>query len=158
MSGNGVWRTGVNYNPFLVASGSTDSYHTGPASAYAGSYYAYCETSFPNYPKKPFDLQTHELPGRIGLVSFSYMAFGSSIGNMSLQGSMDEITWTTFWSKAENFGQSWSLASVSVPNEMYVRFYYTSGETYRGDFALDAITITLNPEPTPSPTLSATPT
>ena len=105
VSGDGRWQTGVNYNAFVVQSGSTSSggtgYATGPAAAYDGSYYAYCETSGPNHPGVGFDLQTEEFSTPISSISFSYLQYGycndgandphcdstSTLGTMYVQGS-----------------------------------------------------------------------
>ena len=87
VSGDGIWQTGVNYKAFVVRSGGTSSYSTGPSSAYAGSYYAYCETSSPNNPAANFALQTTEFSDGISSVAFHYNAYGATIGTVSLQGS-----------------------------------------------------------------------
>merc|ERR1711904_711160 len=74
VSGDGVWQTGVTYNSFVVKYGSTSSSRTGPYAAYSGSYYAYCETTSPNYPGAYFDLQTTEFSSGISSITFYYMA------------------------------------------------------------------------------------
>ena len=99
VSGDGLWQTGVNFKAFVVRSGSPSSSNTGPSSAYSGSYYAYCETTSPNFPGTSFDLQTNKLNGSITHLEFYYNAYGATIGTMSLQGSIDSLSWSTLWTK-----------------------------------------------------------
>ena len=159
VSGDGVWRTGVNYNAFVARSGSTDSGSTGPPSAYVGSYYVYCETSSPNRPGAYFDLQTYQISEGVSSVSFSYMAYGSCIGTMYLQGSTDSSSWSILWTKSGNLGQTWSSASVSPGgSHTYLRFLYIGGSSYTGDFALDFVSINAPTAlPTALPSSSPTP-
>ncbi|MEM8907175.1 MAG: T9SS type A sorting domain-containing protein [Bacteroidota bacterium] len=130
-------------------SGSTPSSSTGPSSAYEGSYYMHIEASFPNYPSKVgnlvsncFDLTNAPDPE----ISFAYHMYGSNMGTLRLQVSTnDGASWVTLWSRSGNVGTTWqthtqSLASyTNVPIQL--RFNGTTGSSYRGDMAIDAVNV-----------------
>ena len=84
------------------------------------------------------------------------------MGNVYLQGSTDGSTWTMVWAKSGNVGNSWGYKYIGVGGSYtYLRFYYTGGSSWTGDFALDAITITYYeiksvPCPTAYPTTEPT--
>ena len=150
---------------FERMSGSTPSSYTGPSSAYAGSYYVYCEASN-NYPGFGFIMQ-RDLGDNVALsVSFHYHMYGSTMGTVWLQGSNDGgSTYTNMWSKSGNLGNSWQGADVSVgtAGTQWLRFVYLSGSGYYGDFALDEVEVVVNapslqPTLSPAPTTSAVPT
>ena len=130
VSGDGVWATGViqGTSPMSVISGSTPSgsYYTGPASAYSGNYYIYCETSLPNFPTHTFSLQSREFISGISSVIFFYHAYGNSIGTMELRESLDGSQWSTIWTKTGNHGQVWQGAQISTSSSA-VKWYVDEG-------------------------------
>ena len=78
----------------------------------------------------------------VGLVSFQYSMYGYYMGAVLLQGSDDGgSTYTTLWSKTGNQGSGWFGATVSISSgyPQWLRFQYTAGSSYRGDFALDYV-------------------
>lgn len=149
---------------FERKSGSTGSGSTGPSSAYDGSYYIYAETSGPNKPAVEFDL-CRTFDEDVRRVSFQYHMYGSTIGDVVLQGSDDGgSTYTTLWSKSGNLGDSWYGATVNIGTKgsQDLKFVYVSGSSVTGDFALDAVEVVMgwepSPLPTPAPTVSQFPT
>ena len=149
---------------FERKSGSTGSGSTGPSSAFDGSYYIYAETSGPNKPAVEFDL-CRTFNEDVRRVSFQYHMYGSTIGNVVLQGSDDGgSTYTTLWSKSGNLGDSWYGATVNIGTKgsQDLKFVYVSGSSVTGDFALDAVEVVMgwepSPLPTPAPTVSQFPT
>ena len=88
VSGDGLWRTGVSYKAWSVHSGSTPSLWTGPRTAAVGSYYAYCETSWPNYRADPvpyFDLSTRYISEGVRDITFYYMMYGEYVGPLQVE-------------------------------------------------------------------------
>ena len=142
VSGDGLWQTGVNGTAFQVGKGSTFTRSTGPSSASHGSYYAYVEATG-NKGGKAFDLQTYDV-GDISAITFTYHMYGETIGTVSLQGSRDSSTWTSLWTKSGNLGDMWSYAKVTVGAKKdyhFLRFYYVTGDSFTGDFALDNVLV-----------------
>lgn len=147
-TGLGAWTnaTSDDFN-WTRGSGSTPSSSTGPSSAQAGSYYIYVEASRPNYPSKNtilngpcLDLRNVSSP----TMSFNYHMYGSSIGDVKLQVSTNGTSWTTVWQKSGDQGNAWRSASVSLnsytsASNLRIRFNATTGNSYRGDIALDNI-------------------
>ena len=141
-SGFEGWTTST----FLRHKGGTATPHTGPSSAYDGSYYVYAETSEPNAPGVEFSM--HRNFGQdVASVSFYYSMYGATMGTALLQGSDDGgSTYTTLWSKSGSSNPasmyaSWHGAHGSMFGDGFqlLRFVYTSGSSNTGDFALDYI-------------------
>lgn len=147
----GSWtqNTGDDFN-WTVKSGSTASSSTGPSSANEGSYYVYMESSAPNYSTKNailtspcFNLGSISNPQ----ISFDYHLYGSSsMGVLNLQVSTDGTSWTTLWSKSGNQGNAWvsesvDLSAYSSSSAIKLRFNGTTGTTWQGDMAIDAVSI-----------------
>ena len=154
----GSFESGYSSNAWLRISGSTASYNTGPGAAYSGSYYAYTETSSPNYPNIDFDLTSHVFDREIDQISFHYMMFGATANEFYIQVSSDRTSWTTIWSKVGNLGAAWRSVSISIQAVCALRFYYYGGTSYTGDVAIDDLVIAFSPAPTTDPTVSFLPT
>ena len=102
--------------------------------------------------------------GRVSEVSFQYSMYGATMGTVLLQGcdSVDDDASTTLWSKSGNLGSTWLSAVVDISGYDYdcLRFEYTGGSSYTGDFSLDNIQavvssvpdVSLVPSSSPSPT------
>ncbi len=131
-------------------SGSTPSSGTGPSGAAAGSYYAYMESSSPNYSNKVailnspcFDLSAESSAS----FSFQYHMYGASnMGSLSLQARANGAgSWSTVWSASGNQGNSWQSANVDLASYtgdgVELRFYGTTGTTWQGDMAIDALSL-----------------
>jgi hypothetical protein len=140
----------------LRHSGTTDSSNTGPSSAYSGSYYVYAETSDPNSPGVEFSMYRN-VGDNVASISFWYHMYGSAMGTALLQGSDDGgSTYTTLWSKSGNHGDAWKSADVGIGSggitAQTLKFSYTSGSSYDGDFALDLVEVITVKWPTLLPT------
>ncbi|TVZ53181.1 GEVED domain-containing protein [Dokdonia sp. Hel_I_53] len=150
-SGFGAWTqaSGDDFN-WTRTSGSTPSGSTGPSSASDGSQYVFMESSTPNYATKRailtspcFDLTSQS----DATLSFDYHMYGAaSMGNLKLALSTDSgTTWSTVWTKSGNQGNSWQTATINLSSyagsSIKLRFDGTTGTTWQGDMAVDAISI-----------------
>ena len=131
-------------------SGSTTSSNTGPSSAADGLFYAYVESSFPNYPSKTTILNSpcFDLTGQNGTnLSFAYHMYGSTMGTLDLQVSSDGgINWTSEWSLSGDQGDQWSTANVDLSaysgSTIQLRYVGTTSTSFRSDMAVDDISVT----------------
>lgn len=130
--------------------GGTPSNNTGPASADAGSYYIYVESSSPNYATKVAIIESpcFAIPAGGADFSFRYHMFGAAaMGGLNLQASTDNgSSWTSVWSLSGNQGNSWQSASVDLAayagQSVQLRYVGTTGTTWQGDMALDNLSLT----------------
>ncbi|MEM8909658.1 MAG: GEVED domain-containing protein, partial [Bacteroidota bacterium] len=131
-------------------SGSTPSNNTGPSSAAEGTFYMYTESSTPNYSNKVaiFNSPCFDLSGESSAVfDFQYHMYGASnMGNLVLEVSDDNGTsWTSVWSASGNQGNAWLSASVDlgayVGSAIELRYVGTTGTTWRGDMAIDDLSL-----------------
>ena len=151
---------GWTTSTFLRDASGTYSSSTGPTSAYDGSYYVYAETSSPNYPGVEFSMY-RDFGDGVASVSFQYSMYGRTMGTALLQGSDDGgLTYSTLWSKSGNQGDAWYGGGVSIGSgyPQWLKFVYTSGSSYTGDFALDEVKVVAGSWPSPQPTASPVPT
>ncbi|MDO6595949.1 DUF5011 domain-containing protein [Oceanihabitans sp. 2_MG-2023] len=150
-SGFGAWSqgSGDDFN-WATRSGSTPSSNTGPSSAAAGSQYIYMESSSPNYSTKRAILVSpcFDLTGQNdATLSFEYHMYGSSsMGSLSVAISTDNgSSWSTLWSRSGNQGNSWQDASIDLSSyagsSVQLRLDGTTGTTWQGDMAVDAISL-----------------
>jgi len=156
----GQWTQDTSDNfDWTRKSGSTPSSNTGPSSASAGTYYAYMESSAPNYSTKRailnspcFDLSDKSQ----ATISFKYHMYGASaMGSLALEASTNNgSTWVSIWSKSGNQGNSWQTASVNMDsyagNTVKLRFNGITGTTWKGDMAIDALNLATSGGETPS--------
>ncbi|MEO0473082.1 MAG: endonuclease, partial [Bacteroidota bacterium] len=129
-------------------SGNTPSSSTGPSAAAAGNFYLYVEASSPNYPSKEavlssacFNLASLGNPE----VNFQYHMYGANMGSLNLQAKTSSGSWTTIWSQSGDQGNSWEDANVSLSayagQTIELRFFGTTGSSYRGDMAIDDFSV-----------------
>jgi len=148
----GAWTqgSGDDFN-WTRRSGSTPSSNTGPSSASEGSQYVYMESSTPNYATKRAILVSpcFDLAGQNqATFNFKYHMYGaSSMGNLELAVSTNNgSSWTTLWTRSGNQGNSWQDASVDLSSytgsSVQLRLDGTTGTTWQGDMAVDAINLT----------------
>nr|WP_321221220.1 GEVED domain-containing protein [uncultured Psychroserpens sp.] len=151
-SGFGAWTqaTGDDFN-WTRRSGATPSSNTGPTSANEGSQYVFMESSAPNYSTKRAILTSpcFNLTGQNqATFNFNYHMYGaSSMGNLKLAVSTNNgSSWTTIWTRTGNQGNAWQTASVDLSSyangSIQLRFDGTTGTTWQGDMAVDAISLT----------------
>ena len=150
-SGFGAWAQGSGDDfDWTRNSGGTPSSGTGPANAAQGSWYAYVESSSPNYSNKVavlnspcFDLSS----ATNASFSFRYHMYGSTyMGGLQLQARLSgSSTWATVWSRSGNQGNAWLSAVVDLSayagNGAELRFIGTTGTTWQGDMAIDDISL-----------------
>ncbi len=149
-SGLGNWSqaSGDDFN-WTRRSGGTPSNNTGPSSAYAGNFYMYVESSSPNYSNKVaiFESPCFDLSGSSSATfSFRYHMYGASnMGGLVLEATTDGSNWSSVWSRNGNQGNSWLEANVDLGaytgSDVKLRFVGTTGTTWRGDMAVDAINL-----------------
>ena len=129
----------------------THSGHTGPSGAHEGDYYLYLEASR-NYPSRTAYLQSREFSGKIQKVSFHYHMYGAHMGSLALEG-LDGNSWITLWATTgqqhANHQAPWTREEVTLSGRTIqkIRFKGTTtnnpnGGQYRGDMAIDYITVT----------------
>lgn len=147
----GLWTqgTGDDFN-WSRNSGSTPSSNTGPASAAAGSYYAYMEASSPNYPSKSTYLNSpcfNLSSASSATFTFQYHMYGAAgMGALLLQASTNNgSSWSTVWSRSGNQGNSWQSGSADLAaytgSSMQLRFVASTGNTWQGDIAVDDVSL-----------------
>jgi len=154
----GAWTQGAGDDfDWTRGSGSTPSGSTGPSGASDGSQYVYMESSAPNYSNKRALLVSpcFNLAGQDqATISFKYHMYGAAaMGDLKLAASTNNgSTWTTIWTKSGNQGNSWQDASVNLSSysgsSVQLRFDGTTGTTWQGDMAVDAIRIANGSTPT----------
>ena len=81
------------------------------------------------YSSNTYILVTSKGGGYITSVDFYYNMYGSTMGTLRLDTSVDGSTWTTHFTKTGNQGTSWHLASIIITDgsASYVRFRGTTG-------------------------------
>ena len=108
------------------------------------------ESSSPNYSTKNakltspcFDLTGVSNPE----ITFDYHMYGAAaMGTLNLEVSTDGTTWTTLWSRTGNQGNAWisetiGLGAYASSSSVKFRFNGTTGTTWQGDMAIDALSI-----------------
>lgn len=142
----GAW-TNVNGDmlDWTRHSGATSSSGTGPYGAIDGSYYAYTESSYPNYPTKTALLEGPAFDftnkGQAEM-TFSYHMYGASMGTLYVEVSDNCQNWTTVWSLSGNQGNAWYQANVDLGaysgQIITVRFRGVTGNSYTSDISVNA--------------------
>ena len=77
--------------------------------------------------------------GTVYLLDFQYHMYGVTMGTATLE-AYTGTSWVSAWTQTGNLGNAWQQASVTVAGgATMLRFQYTAGSSYTGDFALDDI-------------------
>lgn len=129
-----------NTSDWIRRTGATPSGGTGPASAQSGSYYIYVETtSGSSFTSGDTDDIQYTLPssGSSGTISFWYNQYGLNQGTLSL---IKNGT-TTLWSSTGDQGTAWKFVSLTFEDATTLRFRNVAAGGFRGDVALDNITV-----------------
>ncbi|TYB69537.1 T9SS type A sorting domain-containing protein [Bizionia saleffrena] len=157
-SGFGAWTqsSGDDFN-WTRKSGATPSSNTGPSSASEGSQYIFMESSAPNNSSKRAVLESpcYDLSAvSQGAFNFKYHMYGAAaMGNLKVAVSTNNGTnWTTVWTQSGNQGNTWQTATVDLSSYagsiIKLRFDGTTGTTWQGDMAVDAVALTNGTTPT----------
>ncbi|SMD31745.1 Por secretion system C-terminal sorting domain-containing protein [Reichenbachiella faecimaris] len=150
-SGIGAWtQSTADDLDWTVDASGTPSSSTGPSSATEGSNYLYVESSgngtgFPNkvatISSPCYDLSAESA----ATFSFSYHMYGSTMGSLNLQASVDGSSWASLWSLSGNQGNAWSNASIDlaayVGGSVQLRFVGTTNSSYTSDMAIDKLNL-----------------
>ncbi|PLX23674.1 MAG: hypothetical protein C0597_00750, partial [Marinilabiliales bacterium] len=140
---------------WTVDANGTPSSSTGPSSADDGTYYIYVEASSPNYPSKTaiLNIPCFDLTAESNATfSFAYHMYGTAMGTIELQASIDGNSWSTLWTKSGNQGNSWFTENISLSaylgTSVQLRYVATTGNNYTSDFAIDDISLSNGSTPT----------
>jgi hypothetical protein len=135
------------YYKWVVYSGSTPSYSTGPSAAHLGSKYVYSETSSPRVNGDTVALSASQYTfsstlGELCTINFWYHMYGSTIDYLKFD-VLDlsrSTSWSTSWENTGNQGDRWLEDSVDLsPGTYDIRFLTRRSTSYTGDVALDDI-------------------
>ncbi|WP_052467157.1 choice-of-anchor D domain-containing protein [Psychroserpens damuponensis] len=155
-SGLGTW-TQATYDDqnWTRQNGGTPSFGTGPSGANGGSWYVFTEASDPIFNdsfvlESPcFDLTSETY----ALFSFYYHMYGAGMGDLFLEISTNggysypTVLWSQTAGEVQtSSGQAWELENVNlssyVGQSVKLRFRGETAGDYRGDMAIDDISIT----------------
>ena len=157
-SGTGGWAQGTGDDiDWTRYSGGTPSGTTGPSGAGSGAWYMYIESSSPNYPTKTanFESPCFDISG-IGspIFTFSYHMFGSNMGTLNVDISTDSgVTYpTNLWTQTSQVqstsGSAWNTINLDlsayIGQTVRLRFNGITDDGYRGDMAIDNISLTVS--------------
>nr|VFK26898.1 MAG: MAM domain-containing protein, meprin/A5/mu [Candidatus Kentron sp. MB] len=145
---------GTSYFNWARHAGGTHSGHTGPVDAEEGNYYLYLEASR-NTPSRIAYFQSPDFPETIKRISFHYHMYGAHMGTLELQG-FDGSRWLELWRvNGQQHGSHYAPwtrkeLDLSARTIRKVRFKGVTGngpgKLYRGDMAIDFITLTTSKE------------
>jgi hypothetical protein len=125
----------------------TPSGSTGPTAPYAGSFYAYVETSFVNPGDEALLTAILDLTGLINTeIDFVYHMYGDTMGALYLEVSTDGgNNWSSLWDRSGDQGNAWYTQNVDLSAHdgdlIHLRFRGVRGSDFRSDIALDDISI-----------------
>ena len=151
---------GTSASDWARRAGGTPSGYTGPSGARAGQWYLYLESSYPNYPRKIAWLQSPSFEEAVSRVTFYYHLYGSDMGALALETSADGVAWNPVWSitgqQHASGSANWTRKQIDLSGGTVhkIRFKGTTGAGYRGDMAIDQVTVTTG-EVTEPPTTAS---
>ncbi|WP_462253284.1 S8 family serine peptidase [Ekhidna sp.] len=153
-SGAGWTQAGGDDGDWYRTNTNTPSNNTGPTSAVEGSYFLFLEASTNNSPGQIgnnatailesdcFDLSS----ASSATFSFQNHLFGSNVGSLSLELSVDDQTWSSLWSLSGNQGNQWNAVDVNLDayagGVVRLRFVGTTGNGWSSDIAIDDLSLT----------------
>lgn len=134
---------------WLLNTGGTPSSGTGPSEALDGNQYLYLETSTPNHPSKVgiIDLSCIDISGlQSPALYLNYHMYGNSVGTLQVEAQESDGPWTEIFSISGSQGNNWNSEEVSLNSfdgstDLKIRITGTSGTSWAGDIAIDAISI-----------------
>ncbi len=135
-------------------SGGTPSSGTGPSGASQGSYYLFLEASTNNSAgqighnatailESPcFDLTKKSS----ATFSFKNHMYGTDIGSLAVEGSLNGVSWKSLWSTSGSKGNTWNAIDVNlaayVGKKFRLRIVGKTGNGWSSDIAIDDLKIT----------------
>ncbi len=138
---------------WTVDSNGTPSNGTGPSTAVDGNSYVYLEVSGngQGFPDKRGILNSPCINLR-GVTSprlkFSYHMIGNAVGNLKVEARINNTgNWTSIFTKTGAQGTDWNQADVALSayagqSSVQLRINAVSGNSWQGDIAIDALSIT----------------
>ncbi len=165
-SGDGWNQDSGDDGNWVNFSGSTPSSGTGPTSAVQGSNYMYLEASTNGTAGQIGNNATAILTsncfdlGSATSATFSFQNHmnGANMGTLTLQATVDDLTWATLWTQTGNQGNAWNSVNVDlaayVGGTVKLRFVGTTGPGWESDLAIDDLSLTTSggPGDTQAPT------
>lgn len=161
-SGLGNWTqaSGDDFD-WTRQSGGTPSLSTGPSGAHGGSYYMFVEASSPNSPSKTtsflspcFSLTS----ATAAQFSFWYHMYGGDMGTLYVELSTDNgstypnLLWSQSGQVQTSNGAAWNQVNLNLSSYLgqtvKIRFRAVTGSNYRGDMAIDDMSLTATISPT----------
>ena len=144
------WVNWWGQQAWLRDAGGTASWWTGPNTWNGSAFYVYTEASGngTGYPNRTFILQTSDF-NVAQSISFDYHAFGDNMWTLELQTLFNGVWTTRDTISGQQQNAQWNpylsttinLAGFPVES---IRFFYTSGDDFEWDFALDNVSIVSN--------------
>ena len=132
---------------FRPDTGGTPSGGTGPSAPFSGSIFLYCEAStsgcgFPSILFQTLSPTVDVSALTAPTLEFYYSANGSGMGTLVVEETDGAGGWTPIYSTpGVDEGDVWRqvVVALNMTGTTQVRFSYTSGATFRGDFAIDDV-------------------
>ncbi|MEO1032962.1 MAG: S8 family serine peptidase [Bacteroidota bacterium] len=155
-SNDGWTQIGGDDGNWVRNSGVTPSSNTGPSSASEGTFYMFLEASSNNSPGEIgsnataiLESDCFDLSGESSATfSFENHMYGTDVGSLAVQVSVDDLNWTTAWSQSGNQGNQWNAVDVDlssyVGNNIKLRIVGTTGNGWSSDIAVDNMSMTTN--------------
>ena len=139
---------------WVRTSGSTPSSNTGPTSAAQGSNYLFLEASTNGSTGQIganataiLESDCFDLTGKSeATFSFKNHMYGTNVGSLTVQGSIDGTTWTNLWTDSGNKGNQWNTISVNLSSylgqSVKLRIVGVTGSGWSSDIAVDDLSVT----------------
>ncbi|MEP0266354.1 S8 family serine peptidase [Dokdonia sp.] len=152
--GDGWIQTTVDVGDWVRNSGVTPSTDTGPSGATEGSFYMFLEAStnsttgaIGNNATARLQSNCFDLSG-ISNATFSFQnhMYGTSVGSLTVQVSVDDINWTNVWSQSGNQGNQWNSVDINldayIGSSIKLRIVGITGDGWSSDIAIDDLSMT----------------
>lgn len=143
----GIWatQTSIDTLNWTRDSGGTTSGNTGPTTGQNSNYYLYTEATN-NFNKTAelsywFDLRPTVSP----VFSFYYHMYGSTMGTLKVEASIDDYNWTTIFSESGDKGDVWNSAQVDLSayagKYLKLKISGLTGSSFTSDMAVDQLSL-----------------
>nr|VFK60761.1 MAG: Collagen triple helix repeat-containing protein [Candidatus Kentron sp. TUN]VFK70042.1 MAG: Collagen triple helix repeat-containing protein [Candidatus Kentron sp. TUN] len=127
--------------------GGTPSGYTGPSGAHEGEYYLYLDTSYGNTPGKIAYLESPDFSGEaVSGMTFHYHLYGQQMGTLAVE-TFDGSAWSPVWQitgqQHAGHTSAWTRKQIDLSGQTArkIRFKGITGSGYRGDMAIDQVTV-----------------
>lgn len=135
-------------------SGGTPSSGTGPSAGAEGSFYLFLEAStngsagqIGNNATAILESDCFDLSGAANATfSFQNHLFGTNVGSLTVQVSLDDQTWSNLWTLSGNQGNQWNAVDINLDayagSTIKLRLVGTTGNGWSSDLAVDDLALT----------------